>query len=478
MDNNIKIGFWNINGLTPEKTSDNVFKNEINKHDIIFLSETWQRGETNESIFVPEGFFRRAVPRKSRKKRGRPSGGIAVYFKKSLAKVVSVFDNSNESIIWIKLSKGFAHPQKPVFIAGVYNSPINSKYHKENKFQFFTDLENQLKMFQTTDMVIIGGDFNSRVSDMPDFIIENEKDLQYMPENYETDLVRSNRCNEDPTVNQFGKELINLCVSSKLRILNGRTRGDFQGKNTYFGYQGSSTVDLILTSEYTLSNTKLIQYMSVGDLNYLSDHKPITLSTKSVRSSECCIENAEFLTPIKDRFIWDENVKEAYIKQLDDESKKIFKTLKVSNSKTSINETLELFENLFLNTAEKTLRKKPNKDIFKNRKNKHKKDKPWFDNQCKDLRRKLRYITKSLNKDPYNPNFRGSYFNLKKQCKSTIRRARRQHEQAILHNLEYLNEKELKKFWKLLKQLRNANGKNNEQPPLKHKTLRELVVNR
>ena len=34
-----------------------------------------------------------------------------------------------------------------------------------------------------------------------------------------------------------------------MRILNGRTLGDFQGKFTYIGYNGVSTIDYILASE-------------------------------------------------------------------------------------------------------------------------------------------------------------------------------------------------------------------------------------
>ena len=34
-----------------------------------------------------------------------------------------------------------------------------------------------------------------------------------------------------------------------MRILNGRTLGDFQGKVTYIGYNGVCTIDYILASE-------------------------------------------------------------------------------------------------------------------------------------------------------------------------------------------------------------------------------------
>ena len=40
-----------------------------------------------------------------------------------------------------------------------------------------------------------------------------------------------------------------MCISSRLRILNGRTFGDSTGKFTSYQYNGSSVVDHCLISE-------------------------------------------------------------------------------------------------------------------------------------------------------------------------------------------------------------------------------------
>ena len=45
---------------------------------------------------------------------------------------------------------------------------------------------------------------------------------------------------------------------------------------TYFGFQGCSTVDLVLASQ-SLLKSLLIQYLSVRDLSLLFDLKPILL---------------------------------------------------------------------------------------------------------------------------------------------------------------------------------------------------------
>ena len=52
-------------------------------------------------------------------------GRILVYFRDGLNKVVSVFDKSNENILWIKIEKNFLNYKGNTYIACVYNSPKN-----------------------------------------------------------------------------------------------------------------------------------------------------------------------------------------------------------------------------------------------------------------------------------------------------------------------------------------------------------------
>ena len=109
-------------------------------------------------------------------------------------------------------------------------------------------------------MVFVGSDFNSRIGTQNDFIIENEKDLNYLPQDYELDTIRSVRNNQDTSVN--GQQLLDLCIETKLKILNGRNRGGLQGHLTYIGFHGCSTVDLALTSEASLAKPNIVQYLS------------------------------------------------------------------------------------------------------------------------------------------------------------------------------------------------------------------------
>ena len=52
-------------------------------------------------------------------------GGLLVYFYNELNKVVSVFDKSNENILWIKIGKNSLNNKSNTCIACVYNNSKN-----------------------------------------------------------------------------------------------------------------------------------------------------------------------------------------------------------------------------------------------------------------------------------------------------------------------------------------------------------------
>ena len=73
MESGPKIGFRNINGLSEEQMSDEAFKGEINKYDILFLCETWLRRENINNLRHPNEYLHNI---NKRRKKGRSSGGF------------------------------------------------------------------------------------------------------------------------------------------------------------------------------------------------------------------------------------------------------------------------------------------------------------------------------------------------------------------------------------------------------------------
>ena len=165
-------------------------------------------------------------------------------------------------IFWIKIEKNSLNKKSNTYIACVYNSPKNLIYTKENECNVLQVIKKQLAKFSESDQIIIEGDFNSRIGTKAYFIVDDKKDLDFLPEGYELDTFMTHRNNEDASLNSYGGQLIQFCIALKLRVLNGRTRGDLQGHFNYLGYQGCSTVDLILASE-NIFQTNLIQYLLI-----------------------------------------------------------------------------------------------------------------------------------------------------------------------------------------------------------------------
>ena len=332
--NYLNIGFFNINGIIGQKTFDPSFENLIKKYDIIALTETWHTNDTciqNLKENIPENYLYFQNARKNKhKKSKRNSGGIIMLYQKNLRNVISLTDNKTENMLWIKI-RNYHCFEKNINLGVIYNSPINSSYTKKQTNDFYCELQNKLTTFSSNEYVLIGGDFNARTGMLNDYIDENESDRNFinLPDEYEIDQFTRKRNNQDIHTNSYGEKLIDFSISTKMRILNGRTLGDFQGKITYIGYNGVSTIDYILASESFLMR-KYIQSFNVEDLTSLSDHRPLTLKLKYIKNKEIK-QNPTNLLPRPKRFCF-KNL-ETYRKKLENEMN--------LNTITSITEKLE-----------------------------------------------------------------------------------------------------------------------------------------
>ena len=91
---------WNVQGL-PKKLSDSDFLEIINEFDILIFTETWHAKTSKYDI---ENFDSFSCPRpKCNKKAKRESGGVIVYFKKSISKGLKLLNINEKGIIWFKM---------------------------------------------------------------------------------------------------------------------------------------------------------------------------------------------------------------------------------------------------------------------------------------------------------------------------------------------------------------------------------------
>ena len=146
-------------------------------------------------------YFHDFVYRKNFNKKGRPSGGILVCYRCELQGKVSACHKSSEKIIWFQIDKDVNDYENNIFVACVYNTPKSSNNTEFYDSNVIDRLKQQLEKFSSSNLIVIGRDFNSKTGTEPDYITEYTRDLSFLPEDYELDTFTVSRNNEDVSIN-------------------------------------------------------------------------------------------------------------------------------------------------------------------------------------------------------------------------------------------------------------------------------------
>ena len=133
--------------------------------------------------------------------------------------------------------------------------------------------------------VIIIGDMNARIAEEADFVENTDENAQddYLPIPYEfghdnSCSVKKRKTLDNEEVSGHAKELINLCLQTGFRIVNGRLGHDRDLNDfTCHTPAGSSTVDYCLARE---NNFYFIENFYIGDIDTISDHAYLQLRLK------------------------------------------------------------------------------------------------------------------------------------------------------------------------------------------------------
>ena len=147
-----------------------------------------------------------------------------------------------------------------IILRNVDNSPEKSSYKtsKENPgattLEILTEVINRIPNDCDT---LLAGDFNSRIAELPDFIVNETFRETGSDVSSELPL----RTSKDKSTNPNGKPFIELLTTHELTTLNGRTIGDLTGEFTCLKYNSSSVVDYIAVSN-NISSTS-VRYFKV-----------------------------------------------------------------------------------------------------------------------------------------------------------------------------------------------------------------------
>ena len=276
----------------------------------------------------------------------------------------------------------------------------------------------------------------------------------FLCDDYIPDIDIPVRFSMDKTLLQRGKTLNDMCVQTGLRILNGRTMGDFSGKYTCHITNGSSVVDYCIVSEQLLREVLFFNVHKF--LPDLSDHCLISV----LLNINCKIQKEEdnFVeSPLK--YKWEELSSEKF--QLALSSKDLQDRINSFTTHNYDNDTdlmVTDFNNILQEAADRSLKKIPKNKVSKLKTDSNiKKKNSYFDLSLQKMRKDL-YDKRNLfiqnNKDPI---IRGAFFSHLKLYRKTRKRKERLYRKQIIDKLDNLHENNPNAYWSLLKEISGTN---------------------
>ena len=197
-------------------------------------------------------------------------GGLAVGVKVDIIKGVKFLALKHSELLWFKLCKTFFGFKTDLYICSLNISPASSGYsqHRDDIFSY-----------SSLGHCLIMGDFNVRTNVKPDHIENDSSDYLCVPSSidprrvyassYVSDIPLARKNIDVKESDTHGKQLLDLCKGSSLRILNGRKLGDLQGNYTISHRGSPSLIDYMLCNSEFFSS---VNYFKVHDLIPFSIH--------------------------------------------------------------------------------------------------------------------------------------------------------------------------------------------------------------
>ena len=242
--------------------------------------------------------------------------------------------------------------------------------------------------------IMINGDLNAKTDDLDDTIVPDKFDAE-LELNFDKPPPKRN--SHDTSINARGTEILDMCKSLNINIVNGRKTGDIFGEYTCVKWNGNSVVDYLLTSA---SAFQKILYFKVGDfLPWLSDHCPLHFTLEL--SNNIQSPNMQDKAPMErapKQFVWTEKGRQKFLEILSSQSSQH----KLRNSSqldySSPNNAITHITDSLIKFAENA-KIKPVKKYGSH-------DPPWFDRSCKKLKEGIRMLGKNIKRQPKNELFK------------------------------------------------------------------------
>ena len=400
----------------------------------------------------------------------RGSGGIAIAINDSLFdthKLVSVIKGVDGQIT-VKLRNNLN--DFTVGILGLYLPPENYVYGKDPE-TFFNEAGVLWEDLYDCDLLVGGGDVNSRTKDM----------IDYLPE-IDGNLIPA-RQNPDRTKNSHANSFITFLKDNRSLILNGRVTPELNNY-TFVNPRGCSVPDylfcpvdhLLYCKEMrTLLVSDIVEMLKIQPPKNLPDHSLLVGTFKTSFYGEC----HKTVPPLRFNFHQTDNKtpmstrpKKKNVKKMpadffmsNEIRDKVFDTInKIERSQATrreINKLWSEIKNLFLSELDKL----PSMPVSFNKKQRKlfRKSQPFWNGDletlwktaCQMEKNYVNFKVQSLFDQNTKAHLRNEFKNAQRIFDKSFRKAQRIHKKQSLHELELSAKQDPTDMWSRLKNLSN-----------------------
>lgn len=384
--------YWNCHGFTNISDILNLLQDE----DVLCLTETWS---THETLYLPRAKLSSSItiPATTPAGPGRPSGGLAVFFNPCI--YTPLFITRRKNILSVKLK----HRIFTFILICVYVPPKKTKKKNQNESNisdiqdyefenFLTDLDNLLLNFNHTEpdtLVVIGGDFNSRIGNLNSLNID-----------LSINMLNQSRNSKDPKINKRGLSLVSLLEEHDQILLNGRTCNDTIADFTYISERGRSVVDLVWCS---LCNIPSFTDLEIADWPTRSDHSPVIFYLGLESFLYSAVETPYEPTKLR----WSV-----------DKADHFREAMRWRPEVAQISHSVDQLNSILINTISTT---SSELGMFSKPKHLSRVDEPWFDRDCHTAKKKIKHLLSLAKKSHFDQTTIFNYENAIKSYSTLIK---------------------------------------------------------
>lgn len=399
-----------MNGLHAGKISLWDTAQYLDQFDVVLLSEA--RCSTWDDTLLPN----HAVTFTAASEEGRAGEGIVIAVRKHRDYHAQDWASDTDSALWVKVQ--FEGSCTPLLIGSSYIPPAGSRQLQSlDLTSRFTALGAQVLAARAQGTVILAGDFNARVSALPDCSSSDARGCT------------------DEGVNAHGLRLLELCKDTDMLLCTGRVPGDLAAVPTFKARANSQATrpDHVLVSVDTLP---MVVNAVVNTGRQDSDHNPIEMTvTVNVAQSDPTVCTGQCLPRVK----WQPTSRTAYTHALSTVAADSIEASRVHAAAGEVDAAFQSFdEGVRAAAAASGMPARHGRPPCA------RVDAPFFDAECRQLKRAVRARAR-LGGDPAEVRA------MERLYHNTVRTKRRAHRLAQLRRLLDTLHTDPRAFWKQLK---------------------------